>query len=282
MVVIIDDRADVWEWSPNLVKVIPCKFDFSSSISPDKAKYTHITDEFFVGIGDINSAFLPKLEPLTPVLTPPQSATPVPGSSPAPSDSSTPPLSQSLSQGDIDTDMTTPPDSPTGLAGVASGGDLLEDEVEDETVSALRKNEILHRNHEALDAQVEERPLAKMQEALQEAESTSAPAVADTNGSEESSGSGETATNPIPVNGEPSAEPTTPSSEEPTPSVPGGAKKEKVVRKALLKNDDYELNRVQAVRLTLFPRTSTRRLDRSSGALLITSPPSLSFFVYSF
>ena len=153
--------------------------------------------------------------------------------------------------------MTTPPDSPTGLAGVASGGDLLEDEVEDETVSALRKNEILHRNHEALDAQVEERPLAKMQEALQEAESTSAPAVvADTNGSEESSGSGETATNPIPVNGEPSAEPTTPSSEVAAPSVPGGAKKEKVVRKALLKNDDYELNRVQAVRLSLFPRTS--------------------------
>ena len=24
MVLIIDDRADVWEWSPNLVKVIPC------------------------------------------------------------------------------------------------------------------------------------------------------------------------------------------------------------------------------------------------------------------
>ena len=27
MVVIIDDRADVWEWSPNLIKVIPCGFD---------------------------------------------------------------------------------------------------------------------------------------------------------------------------------------------------------------------------------------------------------------
>jgi len=26
MVVIIDDRADVWEWSPNLVKVIPCSY----------------------------------------------------------------------------------------------------------------------------------------------------------------------------------------------------------------------------------------------------------------
>ncbi len=24
MVVIIDDRGDVWEWSPNLIKVVPC------------------------------------------------------------------------------------------------------------------------------------------------------------------------------------------------------------------------------------------------------------------
>lgn len=40
MVVIIDDRGDVWSWSPNLVKVKPY--------------------EFFVGIGDINGSFLPK------------------------------------------------------------------------------------------------------------------------------------------------------------------------------------------------------------------------------
>jgi RNA polymerase II subunit A C-terminal domain phosphatase len=40
MVVIIDDRGDVWQWSPNLVKVKPY--------------------DFFVGIGDINSSFLPK------------------------------------------------------------------------------------------------------------------------------------------------------------------------------------------------------------------------------
>jgi RNA polymerase II subunit A-like phosphatase len=26
MVVIIDDRADVWEWSPNLIKVVPCSY----------------------------------------------------------------------------------------------------------------------------------------------------------------------------------------------------------------------------------------------------------------
>lgn len=40
MVVVIDDRADVWNWSPNLVRVIPF--------------------EFFVGTGDINASFLPK------------------------------------------------------------------------------------------------------------------------------------------------------------------------------------------------------------------------------
>lgn len=42
MVVIIDDRADVWHWSDNLIKVV--QYDF------------------FVGIGDINSSFLPKVD----------------------------------------------------------------------------------------------------------------------------------------------------------------------------------------------------------------------------
>lgn len=40
MVVIIDDRGDVWNWNNNLIKVTPY--------------------DFFVGIGDINSSFLPK------------------------------------------------------------------------------------------------------------------------------------------------------------------------------------------------------------------------------
>lgn len=40
MVVIIDDRGDVWQWEANLVKVVPY--------------------DFFVGIGDINLSFLPK------------------------------------------------------------------------------------------------------------------------------------------------------------------------------------------------------------------------------
>lgn len=40
MVAIIDDRGDVWQWEKNLIKVVPY--------------------DFFVGIGDINSSFLPK------------------------------------------------------------------------------------------------------------------------------------------------------------------------------------------------------------------------------
>lgn len=52
MVVIIDDRGDVWQWIHNLIKVSPY--------------------DFFVGIGDINSSFLPKRPELD---TKPQKAT---------------------------------------------------------------------------------------------------------------------------------------------------------------------------------------------------------------
>jgi RNA polymerase II subunit A-like phosphatase len=53
MVVIIDDRADVWPKNrPNLIKVVPY--------------------DFFLGIGDINSSFLPKREDLPPIIAPPK------------------------------------------------------------------------------------------------------------------------------------------------------------------------------------------------------------------
>ncbi|KAF2147221.1 uncharacterized protein K452DRAFT_3678 [Aplosporella prunicola CBS 121167] len=55
MVVIIDDRGDVWSWSHNLVKVTPY--------------------DFFVGIGDINSSFLPKRQDIISQEPPPRKAT---------------------------------------------------------------------------------------------------------------------------------------------------------------------------------------------------------------
>lgn len=88
--------------------------------------------------------------------------------------------------------------------------------------------------------------MAKKQEALQEEETGPAPS---TSANGHGTGSGDNATDPITVNGEspvvPSDEGSEPQTVEPTtPTVP---KKEKVVRKALLKNDDVELSRVQAV-----------------------------------
>ncbi|KAF8140463.1 hypothetical protein EV363DRAFT_1501642 [Boletus edulis] len=121
MVVIIDDRADVWEWSPNLIKVIPY--------------------DFFVGIGDINSAFLPKVEPLAPTVHTPtldKATTPPAPSAPTEPAPSSPPLTQP-------------------------------EECEDAEVESKA---LLTQNSLALEAQVEERPLAKKQEELQDTEHT--------------------------------------------------------------------------------------------------------------
>ncbi|KAI0800691.1 hypothetical protein C8Q74DRAFT_1238166 [Fomes fomentarius] len=183
MVVIIDDRADVWEWSPNLVKVIPY--------------------DFFVGIGDINSAFLPKVQPLTPVIPPPPTTADPSGPEPTPAA--------------LDADDDDESDE---------SEDLLESEapsspaVEDE-FAELAKDEMLTRNTLALEAQFEERPLAKEQEKL---EKTAEEVVEN---SEQQSSEAEPA-----QNGDASSD---------------AEKKEKPVRKALLKNDDIELERVRKI-----------------------------------
>ncbi|KAI0673709.1 hypothetical protein C8Q78DRAFT_1076690 [Trametes maxima] len=193
MVVIIDDRADVWEWSPNLVKVIPY--------------------DFFVGIGDINSAFLPKLEPLASPVTPPPP--PVTANPAAPDALETEAAEEAEEDDDGDDDEF--------------GEDLIEpaDEASSSTqepsLAEIEKNEILSRNTQALEAQVEERPLAKKQEELQEtvaAGPVTAPStesIPTTNGTAAVSGA------------------------EPQP------KKERPVRKALLRDDDVELFRVQGI-----------------------------------
>ncbi|KAJ8514480.1 hypothetical protein ONZ45_g7970 [Pleurotus djamor] len=161
MVVIIDDRADVWEWSPNLIKVIPY--------------------DFFVGIGDINSSFLPKLEPIGANAT-----------------ASIGPTKQTDAAAEHALASETPRPTP--------------EETERQEINATR---LLTQNSLALEAQMEERPLAKKQEALVASEDPS-PAT------------------------EASASPSSSSTNE----VPPDTSKEKHARKALLKNDDCELERV--------------------------------------
>ncbi|KAJ7642847.1 hypothetical protein B0H17DRAFT_960034 [Mycena rosella] len=185
MVVIIDDRADVWEWSPNLIKVVPY--------------------DFFVGIGDINSAFLPKIEPLTP----PAAAT-APAAEPPPS---------------ADPAQVTPslpaPVSPVEAA-----------------QTELTEKAMLTQNTIALEAQVEERPLAKKQEELQVA-SAEAPA-------------------PIAA------------SEAETPDSTSPASEKTQRKAALLKNDDNELQRLgkllDEVHRRFFTAYETRREEEKAKA----------------
>ena len=138
-------------------------------------------DDFFVGIGDINSSFLPKVDPSSALMggKPPTSSLPASVSDNDPSIPSSP-ASSSTAVEETDTDEPS-------------------------------KTRMLEENSAVLEAQVETRQLAKMQEQLQDS------ATSETK----------------PENGT--------SNEVADTSKP--------VRKALLRNDDIELTRVKKASL---------------------------------
>lgn len=209
MVVIIDDRADVWEWSPNLVKVVPCTLFIQASSTTTLLMFTVV--EFFVGIGDINSAFLPKQQPLAPV--PPEGT---PGAPAAPPASIVVPPTTASATSPLALPAATPP--------VPTEAELDE----------IAKEQNMAQNADDLAAQVEERPLAKMQEELQKAEDA-----------EEEKEAQEAGATPEPepvVNGD--AKPVNGAVAAATPTPPPQHKHH---RKALLRNTDRELMRVQRV-----------------------------------
>ncbi|KAI6047826.1 hypothetical protein EDC04DRAFT_2863998 [Pisolithus marmoratus] len=175
MVVVIDDRADVWKWSPNLIKVIPY--------------------DFFIGIGDINSTFFPKVDPLGSaesfISLSMQSVIEI---NPTGKTTTTPSLGESV----------VPTVAPSPLS-----------QPEEKERAERESKAMLTQNSLALEAQVEERPLAKKQEELQTA----------------SNQGGSTSGQKIP-------------SESPSSSTLHEFSKGVSPRKALLKNDDVELTRV--------------------------------------
>ncbi|KAF5384884.1 hypothetical protein D9615_001109 [Tricholomella constricta] len=199
MVVIIDDRADVWEWSPNLIKVIPY--------------------DFFVGIGDINSTFLPKLESLTPTLPP---------MTPPAIDAKGPPVLGTAEKTDNYSQETTldasAPPPPTPLV-IPEPAPPEEDEGVDLTKTMVTRNNL------ALEAQLEERPLAKKQEALSEGETPHVHHHHHHHHKDEH---------------KPEAEAEV--KEEERPPTP------KHERKALLKNDDFELDRISKLLIEVHDR----------------------------
>lgn len=147
------------------------------------------SDDFFVGIGDINATYLPKLpDPLggpVPRNPPPTSSRGASG------DSATPTLASSS--------LTTSP------APSASETDVTKAEVESSLVAEAQAKAIV--------TQLEDRPLAKMQEALEKEESTEGVEASPSQANGAANGTG------------------------------GGH----LVRKALLRDDDWDLERVGGV-----------------------------------
>lgn len=109
---------------------------------------TYCTDDFFIGIGDINSSFLAKITPLTPSATATTPQQPEP-----PSGESAP--SSTVDGADTAITVNALPDSPE----ISSPEEI--DNAE------LEKKIMLSTNNAALDEQFEQRPLAKKQEELQ-------------------------------------------------------------------------------------------------------------------
>jgi RNA polymerase II subunit A-like phosphatase len=160
-----------------------------------------VIDDFFVGIGDINSSFLPKVDPIT-------AGPPLPNSG-TPSPSSRSPLTSAQSTSPITTLSSNTALPPTSQA----------EREEERERDAQETKQMVAANSLALEAQLEERPLAKKQEALLDD-------AAGKEGAKVSEGS-----------------------EENGKGKEGRDEKPGQVKKALLKNDDAELQRVSRVRL---------------------------------
>ncbi|EMC95886.1 hypothetical protein BAUCODRAFT_71386 [Baudoinia panamericana UAMH 10762] len=160
MVVIIDDRGDVWSWSPNLVKV---------------SAY-----DFFVGIGDINSSFLPKRPELEARPTNPVKAAnkAIDGPTPDVGSDDTRDGDDISKSGDLDTPGSTPPvmngkvsavDRMVSMAGNCDEDSMKEkSDEQDETIAAQLADRPLLQKQKILDAAEEEAKTSPAVEAAAE------------------------------------------------------------------------------------------------------------------
>ena len=145
MVVIIDDRADVWRWIPNLVKVN--------------------VFEFFVGIGDINGSFLPKRPELV------AAKSPAPKMERAPSNKELPETA-SISNGEtVNEPAASPISSPPSTTPPPTNGEV---SAIDQLVSmagpqdAKSIQEKTEAQEQMIQEQLDDRPMLKKQKELEE------------------------------------------------------------------------------------------------------------------
>ncbi|PNS14280.1 RNA polymerase II subunit A C-terminal domain phosphatase [Sphaceloma murrayae] len=149
MVVIIDDRGDVWHWSQNLIKVTAY--------------------DFFVGIGDINSSFLPKRPGIDDVPPPPQLEAPTNGSD------------QGNTNGTLAKSKPTRPPSTDTPESPANGDVSTIDQLISMGAStdANKLQEQTHEHDETIAAQQADRPLLQKQKILDAAEEEASSLPAD-------------------------------------------------------------------------------------------------------
>lgn len=144
MVVIIDDREDVWNRSPNLLPVLPY--------------------EFFVGIGDINATFLPTPPPPPGTLP----GTPVASTSATKLDDASSSASASGSDAASAISSSSQAGTPATAIEEAEGEGRTEEELQALREAAAQLAAQKEKLQSKLAEQRQARPLAKMQEALDE------------------------------------------------------------------------------------------------------------------
>ena len=221
MVVIIDDRGDVWKWSANLLRVTPF--------------------EFFVGIGDINSSFLPKKEELpAPEINEPTSN----NEQGSPTDDSAP---------------TTNGIAEDGTSTVQHGTAALEQLVEMSGGDDPAIREIQSKDQEAvISSQLEDKPLLKMQMEQDEKDDAEAATV-------DTAANGET--QPTIATESDSSDSSESSSSTVGPKSKG--------RHSILKNDDAELVYLESsltnVHTAFFTEYDRKRMSNKGGRVAALS-----------
>ena len=152
MVVIIDDRGDVWKWSDNLIRVNAY--------------------DFFVGIGDINSSFLPKKQEMR--------------SSPKPAKQDIPNPNEDRSEGaskeepEPNTNGTAAPDAKSQGDPKASAIEQLVNMSGGEDAATLQSQ--VSKQSDALAAQMSDRPLLRKQQQLEAEDAAASSESSDSNG----------------------------------------------------------------------------------------------------
>ena len=218
MVVIIDDRGDVWDYSPNLIRVKA--FDF------------------FQGIGDINSAFLPKKQEIAEI----------PQQDPKPDPPKDEDITESTSNGEPKSNGVVETENSEEKEGADTSA--IEKLIAISGPDNPEVRELQSKGQEQIiSSQIEEKPLEKMQR--QQDEKDEAEAAANATHS---------------ANGEPQPSQSTESDSDSSESSESNKPKQ---RHAVLKNDDEELihleDSLRKVHSAFFKEYDRKRLSNKGG-----------------